>query len=291
VTFPTDDKLYVKIIKHCRKLADTGGIKLRRSYSIELKKLLLNLRFRQHPKNRKKARKASKRLRTIAATLIRELKRKLPLSELLLVSKDLELYTQVLNQKKTDKNKIYSLHEPHIYCISKGKLHKKYEFGTKASIAKTKNESLIVGALGFSRNCYDGHTLPQVLDQVKRIANWMPSVALCDRGYRGTKRVDETEIMIPRSTPKKSSTPYERTKQRKRFRKRAGIEGIIGHLKADHRLGRNFLSGFLGDEINLLMAAAAFNFRKWLRKFSFWLYFMLCSVLGCTRPPLTLSNP
>ena len=45
-----------------------------------------------------------------------------------------------------------------------------------------------------------------------------------------------------------------------------GIEAVIGHLKSDHRLGRNFLSGFLGDEINVLMAAAAFNFKKWLRE-------------------------
>ena len=58
---------------------------------------------------------------------------------------------------------------------------------------------------------------------------------------------------------------------RKRFRRRAGIEPIIGHLKSDHRLKRNFLKGFSGDQINLLMAAAAFNFRKWMREVIFWL--------------------
>lgn len=143
------------------------------------------------------------------------------------------MYERVIKQRKKDKNKIYSLHEPHVYCMSKGKLHKRYEFGTKASIAKTKDSNVIVGALAFLENRYDGHTLPDVLAQVKR------------------------------------------------FRKRAGIEGIIGHLKADHRLGRNFLSGFLGDEINLLMAAAAFNFRKWLLEFYFLLYFLLRRVKSC----------
>jgi len=52
---------------------------------------------------------------------------------------------------------------------------------------------------------------------------------------------------------------------RKRFRRRAAIEPIIGHLKSNYRLKRNFLKGFMGDQINLLMAAAAFNFKKWMR--------------------------
>ncbi len=144
---------------------------------------------------------------------------------------------------------------------------------------KTKNSNLIVGALDFSKILYDGHTLPNVLEQVKRIANWIPEMSLCDRGYRGTKKIGKTQIMIPESMPKKSQSVYQRFKQRKRFRKRAGIEGVIGHLKADHRLGRNFLKGFLGDEINVLMAGAAFNFRKWLR--FFWLYFLrfICNEL------------
>jgi IS5 family transposase len=275
VTFPTDDKLHRKIIEHCWKLTETYDIKLRRSYRRELKKRLLDLRFRNHPKNAKKARKASKRLCTIAGILVRELRRKLPEEALLVEAEQFELYKRVLKQKRQDKNKVYSLHEPHIYCMSKGKPHKKYEFGVKVSIAKTKDSNLIVGAMAFSTNRFDGHTLPDALEQVKKLSKWIPHIALCDRGYRGKKKVDQIEIMIPESDPKKSQSAYQRAKQRKRFRKRAGIEGIIGHLKADHRLGRNFLSGFLGDEINVLMAAAAFNFRKWLREFYFVLYLLL----------------
>lgn len=272
ITFPTDDKLHRKIIERCWKLADAHGIALRRSYRRELKKILLNLRFRHHPRNYKKAKKASKRMQTIAGALIRELRRKLPDDVLATKSKKFELYERVIRQQKNDKNKIYSLHEPHVYCVSKGKVHKRYEFGVKASIAKTKKSNLIVGAIAFAKNLYDGHTLPSVLEQVKQIARWIPKIGLCDRGYRGTKQVEDTQIMIPESNPKRTQSAYQRCLQRKRFRKRAGVEGIIGHLKADHRLGRNFLQGFLGDEINVLMAAAAFNFRKWLLKF-FWLFF------------------
>ena len=184
------------------------------------------------------------------------------------------MYERVIEQKKTDKNKIYSLHELHVYCMRKGKLHKKYEFGTKASITKTKKSHLIVGALVFAENDYDGHTLTAALEQVKRITKWIPEIGLCDRGYRGTKRIGDTHILIPTSVPKASQSPYQKSKQRKRFRKRAGIEGVIGHLKADHRLGRNFLSGFLGDEINIFMSAAAFNFKKWMREIYFWFYFL-----------------
>jgi len=286
ITFPTDDKLSRKIIGRCWKLAKEHSIKLRRSFKRELKGLLLNLRFRKHPKNKKKAKKASKRLRTIAGILIRELKRKLPEEILADIQDDFALYERVLNQQQKDSHKIYSLHEPHVYCMSKGKLHKRYEFGTKASIAKTKDGSLIVGALAFSENRFDGHTMPEVLEQVKRISKWIPKIGLCDRGYRGTKAVGDTTILIPDSASKKTQTRYQRTKQRNRFRKRAGIEAIIGHLKSDHRMGRNYLSGFGGDEINVLMAAAAFNFRKWMLAFSFILYFLGCRLVGCVQLPL-----
>lgn len=284
VTFPTDDKLYRKVIGRCWKLANKHGIELRRSYKREMKKRLLELRFWRHPVHKKKARKATKRLQTIAGVLIRELQRKLPQSVLIDEAEHFKLYERAMTQQRQDKNKLYSLHEPHIYCMSKGKKHKEYEFGVKASIAKTKDSNLIVGALAFSSNEYDGHTLPAVLEQVKKITKWIPAIGLCDRGYRGKSKVCQTQIMIPQSTPDAGLSNYQRRNQRKRFRKRAGIEGVIGHLKADHRLGRNFLSGFLGDEINLLMAAAAFNFKKWLRALYFWL------LLLCWRMKLMTSH-
>jgi len=291
ITFPTDDKLARKIIVRCWKLAKQHKIKLRRSFSRELKSLLLKLRFRKHPKNSGKAKKASKRMRTIAGVLLRELKRKLPETALVAARDDFVLYERVLKQKKKDKHKIYSLHEPHVYCMSKGKLHKRYEFGTKASITKTKDSGIIVGALAFSENRFDGHTLVDVLEQVKRIAQWIPDFGLCDRGYHGTKKVGGTTILIPESAPKKTQTHYQRNKQRKRFRKRAGIEASIGHLKSDHRMGRNYLSGFIGDEINLLMAAAAFNFRKWILEYSFMLYFLWGSLIGCIRSLFGFQDP
>ncbi len=182
----------------------------------------------------------------------------------------LNLYRRVLKQKRGDKNKIYSLHEPHIYCMSKGKDHKKYEFGTKASVAKTRDSNIFIGALAFDKNCYDGHTLPDAFAQIERILGYVPKICLGDRDYRGKSKIDNTRIHIPKP-PRKNASKAMQDEMRKRFQRRAAIEPVIGHLKSDHRLNRNFLKGFTGDQINLLMAAAAFNFKKWMREVCFWL--------------------
>jgi IS5 family transposase len=217
------------------------------------------------PKNKRRViRQATRRLRIIAGRVLRELQRNRRSGKSLsdLPERDLEalaLYQRALAQKRHDKNKIYSLHEPHIYCIAKGKERQPYEFGVKVAITKTKESSIILGALAFEKNQHDSKTLSRVLEQVSRLSNFTPPVALCDRGFRGVARVGDTDILLPQQHARHPN-PHAQQKQRERFRKRAGIEPIIGHLKADHRLDRNFLAGILGDQINVLMAAAAFNF-------------------------------
>src|SRR5690606_12607857 len=271
ITFPTDAKLHKKIIKKCKAIAEQEQVPLRQAYTRVLKKLAVDQRFRNHPKNKAKARKADRKVKTIAGRLVRELERKLsPASGHLL---DLELIKQILEQTKSTKDKIYSVHEPEVCCISKGKEHKKYEFGNKASFVKT-DSGVIIGAMGF-RNEYDGHTLQPQLEQVERLTGRLPKRAKVDRGYKGKKLVGETEILIP-STPKKSDSYYPRRKASKAHKKRAAIEPVIGHLKADHRLGRNFYKGVVGDNINIMLAAAAFNFKRMMNKWkssSFWLFF------------------
>jgi len=173
-----------------------------------------------------------------------------------------------------------------VLCIGKGKGHKKYEFGRKASLVVTKTTGVIVGALSFTENIYDGNTLPDVLEQVWQITETCPKVAICDRGYRGRARVGDTEILTPRR-PKKSDTPCQRRNARMRFRRRAAIEPVIGHVKQDHRMARNFLKGVLGDAINLFMAAAAFNLRKWMRKVTQFFALILLCLFGKTKDDLS----
>jgi IS5 family transposase len=265
ITFPTDTKLYKRVIEHCVGIADKEGILLRQSYKRTTKKLMLAQRFRNHPKNRKKALSAQRKLKTIAGRLVRELERKLPAASLLTYAQEIEIYNRILSQEKNSKNKIYSIHEPQVYCINKGKDHKKYEFGSKSSIVMTKNSGIIVGAVSFSKNIYDGHTLSEALKQNEALLGRRAKVAICDRGYRGKRIVDGTRIEIPQK-PRKRTSAYEKRKARKRFRRRAGIEPVIGHLKSDFRLLRNYLKGSVGDSMNLMLAAAAYNFKKLMRQ-------------------------
>ncbi|MCP4458955.1 MAG: hypothetical protein GY816_13180 [Cytophagales bacterium] len=124
----------------------------------------------------------SRKLKTIAGRLVRELEGKLPEG---LYEEKLALFKQVLAQKKDSKDKIYSLHEPDVYCIAKGKAHKKYEYGVKGSISLTQNTSIIVGAMTFGKNTYDGHTLPRVLEQVADLRNSASKTATVDRSNKG----------------------------------------------------------------------------------------------------------
>jgi len=263
ITFPTDTKLQKKIIDKCNTIAETEDIQLRQSYKRTIKQLMIDQRFRNHPKRKKKAIAAARKIKTIAGRLLRDLERKMTDDQLAFYGRKLEIFHQILNQQINTKNKIYSIHEPHVKCIAKGKEAKPYEFGNKSSIVKTRNSGIIVGALAFNENVYDADTLEPQLEQVERVAGYQPKVAIVDRGFRGKKQVFDTQIFTPKPLSA-SATRYQKHKTRKRFRSRAGIEPVIGHLKHDHRMIRNYLKGEMGDKVNTIMAGTAFNLKKML---------------------------
>lgn len=262
ITYPTDNKLHRKIIKKCVDIASGGSIELRQSYTRTVKKLLMEQRFRNHPKNKGRARKADRKIKTIAGRLVRELERKLTPG---LHQSTLELFKKVLAQKKSDSNKVYSLHEPHTQCMSKGKEHKKYEFGSKVSIITTKTTGVIIGAINIEKNVHDSKTLQPAIEQQQRLTGIILKQNFVDRGYRGVKEVLGTTIVTP-DKPDKQRTAYQKQKLRNGFKRRAAIEPKIGHLKQDHRLSRNFYKGINGDNINVMLAAAAMNFKRMINK-------------------------
>ena len=282
ITFPTDTKLRLKVMVRCWKLAAEEGIVLRRSYRRELKRTLSIVRFSKGRRDKKKLPSAMRRIKTMANALLRDVMRKLSEQSLSARHEEFELYRRAVNQERYDKNKIYSLHEPGVLCISKGKDHKKYEFGAKAAIAMTKTSCVIVGVKSFSSNVFDGDTLQELLPQISAIRGKAVETAICDRGFRGRKQIGGTAIMLPQA-PSKKSKSYARDKARKAFRRRSAIEPIIGHLKSEFRLARNYLKGTIGDTINLLLAAAAFNFRKWLNALVKNLIFALLFLTGMNR--------
>jgi IS5 family transposase len=256
ITYPTDDKLYKKIIKKCWKVADEEGIDLRQSYTRVVKKLGHQQRFKNTKTGARDARKANKKIKIIAGRLVRELARKLPLDRLGIYLPDLKLYQRVLSQKRDDKDKIYSLHEPDVKCYAKGKEHKKFEFGSKASILVDQSTGIIMGAINFTETLHDSKTLPEALEQYERLTGKQATHVFADRGYKGLQQYKASQIHVPK--PDKNIS----RDKRKKHSKRAAIEPIIGHLKADYRLCRNFLKGILGDLMNVILAAAAMNFKR-----------------------------
>jgi IS5 family transposase len=284
ITHPTDTKLAHKIIRRCWKLADGNGVKLRRRYRKAVRQCVMAQRWRKDPKQRKTAQRALRKMKVIAGRLLRELERKLPAARHAEQREHFALYRRVLRQKPGDKAKVYSLHEPQVYCLSKGKAHKKYEFGSKASVVMTKTHGVIVGAVAHEENLYDGDALRPALEQTRAITDQQPAKAIVDRGYRGRKEVDGTEVLLP-GKPKPGQSKRESAKMRARFRRRAAIEPVISHLKHQYRLIRCFLKGFLGDQMNLLLAAAAWNLKKWLRTAAlFWLQLFRLIAAHCGQP-------
>ena len=256
ITYPTDDKNYKKIIKKCWKIADEHAIDLRQSYVRIVKRLSYKQRFKRHKNGAKEARKANKKIQIIAGRLVREIARKLPLEHLGTYLPYLKLAQQILSQKRGDSQKIYSLHEPKVKCYAKGKEHKKFEFGSKASIIVDQSSGIIMGATNFTETLHDSKTIPDALEQYERLNGRQPKEVFVDRGYRGVTEYKGTKINIP--APQKNISKQTR----QGHINRAGIEPVIGHLKQNYRLGRNYLKGILGDNMNVIFAAAGMNFKR-----------------------------
>lgn len=151
-TYPTDGKLAIRMINHLHKIAKKENLRLRRTYVREIKEHRINLRFFRHPKRSKKARSSTKRLRTIVGILIKDISKNLENNKLSIYQEKFDLFDRVRKQQIKDKNKILSIHEQHVYSIAKGKDHKKYEYGVKASVVTTKKSGIIVGVTFHEEN-------------------------------------------------------------------------------------------------------------------------------------------
>jgi IS5 family transposase len=267
ITFPTDAKLAKKVIDNCVKIAEKEGVVQRQSYKRVSKQLLRSAYFGHHPKRQKNARMARKKLRTIGKRVLRELERKLPENILKDYREIFSIYLKALTQEKTTKDKIYSLHEPQVACIAKGKSGKNYEFGTKLAVVRGRKTGIISAVKRFSGNPHDSKTLEESLAQSERvrksIGGTRPKRAATDRGFRGIKEVEGTVILLP---TKKEKTRYGQQVARLRFRARAAIEPCISHLKRNHSLGLNFLKGVAGDINNALLAGIGYNLKMRLNQ-------------------------
>lgn len=263
IAHPTDAKLLYTAIRKLGEVARDRGIVLRQSYVRVGKRAAVKASRYAHAKQYRRMRRQLRKLRTWVGRLIRDIRRKAPRMDDGLIAA-LAKADRLRTQQPQDSNKLYSWHEPEVRCISKGKARQRYEFGQKVAVATTNRSHWFVGAKLFENNPYDGHTLGETLQAVERVTNAPITDVYVDKGYRGHGCKGATRVHIARL----GSRNVPRSEKRRRKR-RSAIEPKIGHLKSDHRVRRCFLTGLEGDAINIVLAAAAANVRKLLRRLSF----------------------
>ena len=274
ITHPTDSKLHHTAIVKLGQAAKQRGVKLRQTYVRVAKQAALMVSRYAHAKQFKRMRRRLKKLKTWLGRVIRDVRRKVPQPDAAL-EELLGLCERLHAQKRTDSKKLYSLHEPEVMCISKGKAHQRYEFGQKVSVATTNRGNWIVGIDLCEGNPYDGHTLAKAVATVEQTTAVRVTDAYVDKGYRGHDYQGEATVHLAGS----SSRDLSRTK-RKRRKRRSAVEPKIGHMKSDNRMRRCFLKGLSGDSINAILAAAGSNLQKLLRAFAHALLICLVSILS-----------
>ena len=285
VTFPTDAKLLNRAREKLVRLASLQKVRLRQSYARVGKFALIQHQRYAHAKQFKRANRMLKKLRTYLGRVIRDIGRKIESDDALKVrfARLLSLARRVRDQKPRQRGaKVYSLHAPEVECIGKGKAHKPYEFGVKVSVATTlshaKGGQFVAHVKALPGNPYDGHTLQTVIPDMEALVGNTIARILADRGYRGHNAPPEYKLRVFISGQKRGVTPQIK----RQLRRRSAVEPVIGHLKAEHRMGRNYLWFRRGDAANAVLAAAGYNFRRLIR----WLRLLLCQILMTITPQL-----
>ena len=271
ITFPTDAKLLNRAREKLVKLAKKLGVELRQSYTRVGKFELIRHQRYAHARQFNRANRALRKLNTYVGRVIRDITRKIegdPWLEAKFAPL-LSLALRVRNQERGQRGpKVYSLHAPEVECIGKGKPHRPYEFGVKVSVATTlkhcKGGQFVAHVQALPGNPYDGHTLARVIPAIERLH--------ADAGYRGHNAPPDYKFRVFISGQKRGVTPAIK----RQLRRRSAVEPVIGHLKAEHRMGRNYLWYRRGDAANAVLAAVGYNFRRLIR----WLRLLLCLILG-----------
>lgn len=277
ITFPTDSKLINKARENLVKLAKKRNVDLRQTYTFKGKHEAHKCSRYLHAKQFNRAKTSIKKQKTYLGRVIRDIERKFPnpdeeMKQALVLAKKIKW------QERESKNKIFSIHEPHVECISKGKARTAYEFGNKVSFTITAKDPWVIGAKSFFGKPFDGATLKQAIEQTEKLTGKVVKEIYVDKGYRGKDHHPDGKMVL--ISGRKKLKP----RLQKFLKRRSSIEPIIGHAKHDHRMETNLLKGIDGDKINPILAGSAFNLRKILRSFFLFIFYW------CQKIKMELEN-
>ena len=292
VGFPTDAKLMHKAIFMLGREARTHDVPLRQSYVRVAKRAAIMAGRYAHAKQFKRHNRELRFLRTRLGRLIRDIRRKIAGDEALrrIFAIPLSRAAQVRRQRQRQRGwKLYSLHAPEVECIGKGKAHSAYEFGCKVSIAtpvtKPRGGQFVLHAAALRGNPYDGHILGRVIAEMEALTGVEVRRIHVDKGYRGHTYPNKFRVWISGQVRRVTKTI------RREMKRRAAVEPVIGHVKAEHRMERNYLKGSDGDRAGAVLAAAGYNFRLLIRWFEALLRALIAALLRARFSPQTPKNP
>ena len=263
------------------------GVKLRQSYVRVAKRAAIMAGRYAHAKQFKRHNRQIKFLRTRLGRLIRDIRRKTGGDEALttVFATLLSRADQVRRQRQRQRGrKLYSLHAPEVECIGKGKARMPYEFGCKVSIAtpvtKPRGGQFVLHAKALHGNPYDGHTLGPAVADMEKLTGVEVRRIHVDKGYRGHTYAHKFRVWIS-GQARRVTKPI-----RREMKRRAAVEPVIGHVKAEHRMHRNYLKGHEGDRANAVLAAAGYNFNLLLR----WLKTLFCALVQAIFKPRYITQ-
>jgi transposase, IS5 family len=286
VMFPTDARLLHRARERLVRLAKANGVQLRQSYARVGKHALIKHQRYAHARQFKRAKRSLRTLKTQLGRVIRDIERKIKGREELenRFARELHRARRVHRQERGQRGpKVYSLHAPEVECIGKGKPHKPYEFGVKVSVATTvkrsKGGQFVAHVMALPGNPYDGHSLAKVIPAIEQLLGNRPERFLADAGYKGHKAPPEYKLKVYTQGQKRRMTEQIR----RELKRRSAVEPVIGHMKAEHRMDRNYLAHSHGDAINAMLAAVGYNFRRLLAWLALLCARILVAFLGHTQ--------
>ena len=281
IAHPTDAQLCHRALEKLVDLARHNKVPLRQSYRRVAKRAAIMVGRYTHAHQFKRARRELKFLRIRLGRVIRDIRRKIAANDALKerFADLLALAVRVRFQDHRQRGpKVYALHASEVECIGKGKARAPYEFGCKVSVTtpatKPKGGQFVLHTKALHGNPFDGHTLGPVVAELEALTGIETRRIHVDKGYRGHNHAQKFRVWISGQV-RRVTAPI-----RREMRRRAAVEPVIGHMKAEHRMGRNYLKGRHGDRCNAVLAAAGYNFRLLLR----WLERLLRALIRVLLP-------